>query len=504
MEPISSKFSQPSRQSKVAMAIILIKFVRFTIRSFWPIVLSLFIGRKAGNSFEDIIGYVAIGIAAINLVGSILTYFRFYFHIEDGAFVIDKGVLKRTKTNIPFERIQTINLQQNIVHQIFGVVSLEIDTAGAKKSEMTIDALNKEDAEALRQYILEEKDLLAEDVEQSEATKTAEKESFEEETILQLGIGDLIKIGVSQNHLRSMAILFAFVFSTLNELTDNVSDVVEEQLSGYQETILSNGWVIFAGSIVIVGIISFIYSLINTVLKNFDLKLTTRKGGLRVVRGLLNKEEISINKSKVQNISWSDNPLRRAFKMYTIQIEQASSAQADQLKSKIKIPGSYKNQVLQVLGVVFPKEHIFESEKHKVSKLLKNRIFIFSGILPAIAATSISYFHIGPTSLLALLWLPVVWFIVSLYYKKRTFEINDEMLTNNRGTFGNYHEMFQLYKIQAVSIKQSWYQKRKNLASVVFHTAAGSLKIPFISLSQAEELENLVLYKVETDNRKWM
>lgn len=157
MEQISSKFSQPSRQSRVAIAIILIKFIRFTIRTFWPIALSIFIGRKSGSSFQDIIGYVALGLAAFNLIGSVLTYFRFYFHIEDGAFVIDKGVLKRSKTNIPFERIQTINLQQNIVHQIFGVVSLEIDTAGAKKSEMTIDALKKEDAEALRQYILKKK-----------------------------------------------------------------------------------------------------------------------------------------------------------------------------------------------------------------------------------------------------------------------------------------------------------------------------------------------------------
>ncbi|NVJ45779.1 MAG: PH domain-containing protein, partial [Cytophagia bacterium] len=303
MESISTKFSQPSRQSRVAIAIILIKFVRFTIRTFWPIALSFFIGRKAGNSFEDIIGYVALGIAAINLIGSVLTYFRFYFHIEDGAFIIDKGVLRRTKTNIPFERIQTINLQQNIVHQIFGVVSLEIDTAGAKKSELTIDALNKEDAEAIRQFILEERDQLVEDTPSAE---TEEKQVVEEEIILQLGISDLMKIGVSQNHLRSMAILFAFVFSTLNELTDNITDMVREELSGYQEA-LSNGWVVFAGSVVIVGIISFFYSLINTVLKNYDLKLAARKGGLRIVRGLLNKEEISINKSKVQNISWSDN-----------------------------------------------------------------------------------------------------------------------------------------------------------------------------------------------------
>jgi putative membrane protein len=504
MEQISSKFSQPSRQSRVAIAIILIKFIRFTIRTFWPIALSIFIGRKSGSSFQDIIGYVALGLAAFNLIGSVLTYFRFYFHIEDGAFVIDKGVLKRSKTNIPFERIQTINLQQNIVHQIFGVVSLEIDTAGAKKSEMTIDALKKEDAEALRQYILEEKDQLSEVAATPGSTEQVVQESFEEDVILKLDIGDLIKIGVSQNHLRSMAILFAFVFSTLNEVTDSVSDMVEEQLSGYQEAILSNGWVVFAGSVVIVGIISFIYSLVNTVLKNFDLKLTTRKGGLRVIRGLLNKEEISINKSKVQNISWSDNPLRRAFKMYTIQIEQASSAQADQLKSKIKIPGSYMQQVRQVLEVVFLKEFIAEGEKHKVSIMLKYRIFVFSGMLPALVATSVAFYHLGNNGLWFLIWIPIIWLTTSLYYKKRSFELNDEMLTNNRGTFGNYHEIFQLYKVQAVSIKQSWYQRRKNLASVVFHTAAGSLRIPFIPLQQAEELENFVLYKVETDRRKWM
>lgn len=500
MESISTKFSQPSRQSRVAIAIILIKFVRFTIRTFWPIALSFFIGRKAGNSFEDIIGYVALGIAAINLIGSVLTYFRFYFQIEDGSFIIDKGVLRRTKTNIPFERIQTINLQQNIVHQIFGVVSLEIDTAGAKKSELTIDALNKEDAEAIRQFILEERDQLVEDTSSAEAE---EKEAIEEEVILQLGVGDLIKIGVSQNHLRSMAILFAFVFSTLNELTDNVTDMVREELSGYQEA-LSNSWVIFAGSVVIVGIISFFYSLINTVLKNYDLKLAARKGGLRIVRGLLTKEEISINKSKVQNISWSDNPLRRLFHMYTIQIEQASSAQADQLKAKIKIPGSYTEQVLRVLGIVFPKEFIRDEEKHRVSILLKYRIFIFSGLLPALIAGGIAYFNIGLEALWALLWIGFVWLSVTLYYKKRSFEVNYELLKNNRGTFGNHYEVLQLYKVQAVSIKQSWYQRRKDLASVVFHTAAGSLKIPFIPLEQAEALENFVLYKIETDSRKWM
>ncbi|WP_420385362.1 PH domain-containing protein [Roseivirga sp.] len=502
MESISKKYAAPSRQSKVAIGIILIKFIRFTIRSFWPILLSFFIGRKVGNSFENIIGYIALGVAALNLIGSVLTYFRFYFHLEEGAIVIDKGVLKRSKTNIPFERIQTINLQQNLLHQIFNVVSLEIDTAGAKKSELTIDALDKEDAEALRKFILEEKDQLLEETEST--TSEVSTQEVEEETLLELGVGDLIKVGVSQNHLRSMAILFAFVFSTLNEITDDVSDMVQEELSGYQEAILNNGWILFAGSVIIVAIISFVYSLINTVLKNFELKLTSKKSGLKLVRGLLNREEISINKSKVQTISWSDNPLRMMFKMFTIQIEQASSAQADQLKSKIRIPGGYKDQVKSVLKIAFAQDRIESDIKYRVSILLKYRIIIFSGLLPALIATAIGYFQIGYQGLWFLAWIPLVWLSTTLYYKKRSFELDDHLLQNNRGTFGHHFEVIPLYKVQAVSIKQSWYQRRKELATVKIHTAAGSLNIPFIPVEQAEALENLILYKVESDQRKWM
>ena len=505
MESISSKYASPTRQSRVAIGIILIKFIRFTLRSFWPLVLSLFIGRKAGNSFEEVIGYVALGIAALNLLGSVLTYFRFYFHIEEGAFIIDKGVLKKTKTNIPFERIQTINLQQNLLHQMFGVVSLEIDTAGAKKSELTIDALRKEDAEALRKYILEEREQLVDKTSQESAqVTTAEREEEVEETILSLSITDLFKVGVSQNHLKSMAILFAFVFSTLNELTDDVEDLVREQLSGFEEYVVTNSWIVFLGSVIIVAIIAFLYSLINTVLKNFELKLSTRKRGLKLVRGLFNREEISINRSKVQTISWSDNPLRKAFKMFTLEIEQAGSAQADQLKAKIKIPGCYHQQVKHVVQMVFPFDISSEHEKHRVSHLLRYRLWLTVSLLPALVVILPAYYFWNPNALWLLLGIPPSLLAIELYYRKRSFELTAEMLRNNKGTFGNTHEIIQLYKVQAVIIKQSWYQRRKNLATVELSTAAGDISIPFIAMEKAEALENYVLYKVESSTEKWM
>lgn len=503
METTANKFSIPQRQSKIAIGIILIKFIRTTIRAFWPILLSFFITGRNSDSFTSIIGYVVLAFAVFNLLGSVLTYFRFYFHIEEGAFLIDKGILKRSKVNIPFERIQTINFKQNILHQMFGVVSLEIDTAGAKKSELTIDALSKEDAEELRSFILSEKaQILVPDTEKSEEViDTAQGEG---EVILHLGVSDLFKVGISQNHLKSMGILFAFVFSTLNEVTEDIPELIADQVSGYENVIINTGWIMFLASVILVGIISFLYSLISTVLGNYDLKLSIHQGGLKLVKGLLNREEVSVNKKKIQIVSWSDNPIRMMFKMFTLKIEQASSAEADQLKSKIKVPGSYQTQVDSVAKTVFPEEFYREEEKHKVSKLLKYRLFLFFGLLPTVVGGLIAFYFIEWEVLYFLIWTTLVSLSINLYYKKRSFEVNEELLKNNRGTFGHIYELIQLYKVQSVEIKQSWYQRRKKLATIVLSTAAGSVRIPFLALEKAEALENFILYRIESDQREWM
>lgn len=500
---LSPDFSSPRRQSKVAMGIILIKFIRMTIRAFWPILLSFFIGGRNNSSFEEWLGYLAIGFAAFNLIGSILTYFRFYFHVDKDAIVIDKGLLKRTHTNIPFERIQTINFKQNILHQIFNVVSVEIDTAGAKKSEISIDALKKEEAEAFRDFILAEKDqIIAESTPEAEVTEKVEPEK--NERILHLTPKDLLKVGVSQNHLRSMGIIFAFVFTTIQQFTDDFTDTVTDQVTQYDSLLPDNNLLLFLISAVIVLIISFLFSLINTVLKYYDLSLSINKNGLKIVRGLFNREEISINKSKVQIISWSENPIRRIFDLYTLQIEQASSAEANQLKSKIRVPGSYMKQVSRVVTTVFSEEYFRDEPRFSVSKHLKHRLFFYLGIVPTVILGISLYFSVEWQALYALLLLPAVWYMTSLYHRKRSFELNEELLRNNSGIFGNAHDLMQIHKVQAVRIKQSWYQRRKSLATVQLFTAAGHLTIPFIALDLAHELENYILYRAESDSREWM
>ena len=494
-------FDKPSRQSSVAVVIILIKFLRMSIRSFWPVLLSIFIGGRAVSSFDDFVSLAVIGFTAFNLVGSVLTYFRFYFHIEGHEMVIDKGVLKRTKINVPFSRIQTVNFKQNILHWLFNVVSVQIDTAGAKKSEIDIDALSKKEAEALRDHILAEKKQHAL-VEILENDTSDGQESLTEQVLLHLSPKDLLKVGVSQNHLRSMAILFAFVMTTLNQVLENAQWLIQDQVDNYDDYVADHWLYVFLFSVVIVSIISFLFSLVNAVLKYYDLKLFMDQSGLKLVRGLLNREEISVQKKKVQIVSWSTNPIRSLFRMFTMQVYQASSSQARE-KSSIKIPGSYQKQVDRVVSTVLSKKYFQLGHRYQVSKLLQNRIILFLGVFPALAG--IVLYILGVLHTFYFLWvLPVTWLLARLYYKKRSFELNEELIKSNKGIFGRISEITQLHKIQAVRLKQSLYQQRKKLASLILYTAAGNITIPFIPLATAQQMEDFILYRIASDPREWM
>lgn len=72
------------------------------------------------------------------------------------------------------------------------------------------------------------------------------------------------------------------------------------------------------------------------------------------------------------------------------------------------------------------------------------------------------------------------------------------------GVFGDKAEVMPMFKIQSVEMHQSPYQTRNQLASITLYTASGKLRIPYIHQNTCIELMDLLLYKSESDKRKWM
>ena len=58
-------------------------------------------------------------------------------------------------------------------------------------------------------------------------------------------------------------------------------------------------------------------------------------------------------------------------------------------------------------------------------------------------------------------------------------------------------------KVQRVTVTQSRYQRRKNLASLRMHMASGSVRVPYIDHATAQQLRDYILYRVESSQKAW-
>jgi putative membrane protein len=224
----SFNFEIPRRQSYTAILFFIYKFFKTLIRQVWPILLAFVFGKE---QTKTIFLYIIIGISIVVLIFSVIAFFRYFFYIKDDELIVKKGVFQRSLTNIPFERIQTINFEQSVLHQLFNVVKLEIDTAGSKGSEFSFAALEKPVANELRRVILKNKAALkAQAIAEGEEIPEIEEEE-KEEVVMKLTFSELIKLGLSQNHLRSFLLIiffFSWILQQLNEIGMNTDEMMGE------------------------------------------------------------------------------------------------------------------------------------------------------------------------------------------------------------------------------------------------------------------------------------
>ena len=73
---------EPQRQSYFAIVLILFKFIKLIIRQLWPLLIIFLINPR--GSFDVILGILTLGIASISLLASVVSYFKFYYYIQDG------------------------------------------------------------------------------------------------------------------------------------------------------------------------------------------------------------------------------------------------------------------------------------------------------------------------------------------------------------------------------------------------------------------------------------
>jgi len=487
----------PTRQSIKGLVFIFLQSIRQAIRMFWALIAVVVIQK---NIFDNkaIFPIIAILLLVLFVTHSILYYLNFYFYVKDGEFILKKGYLKKKILTIPIERIQSVNTKQNLIQQALDVVALEIDTAGTAGKELKIHALEKSYANALHELLSEEKSAKVETEIEDDTTTIDNSEKL----ILKLEPIDLLKIGISQNHLRTGLIILAFGSQIFNQVQDVFEEKAEEYSNEFVNymTTSSVGLIIFL--IIFFLIVSFLFSLFRTVIKYFDFKLLKKENAYRVEAGLLNKRNVVLPHNKIQQLNWETGPVKKQFGLYNLVFKQAVSKQ-DPKAQIVDAPGCLYSHLEQLKSDLFGEDQLLDSPKILTDKYYFKPLWAFSGWLPIMLATPFLYAQ-------WIFWIAaIVWILASGLYcylvlKKSYFKICKEQIRVSKGAISHKWKQMELFKIQSVTFKQTFFQKRRSLASLQLMNASGSMTIPYIDEAMAKQIYDYLLYHTEISERKWM
>ena len=91
-----------------------------------------------------------------------LAYNRWFYEFTPDNLKIERGVIFKRYSNVPYERIQNVDIRRGIIARIFGFSSVMIQTAGYSGggrgqgigSEGYIPAVSKEEAEKIRDFVM--------------------------------------------------------------------------------------------------------------------------------------------------------------------------------------------------------------------------------------------------------------------------------------------------------------------------------------------------------------
>ncbi len=503
----SLKLEEPSRQSPIGIAVIFFKNLRIALNILLSIV-AVSVGFKTSFLGMDIYT-IGIGVIVLFFIISILQYRRFFFYVENDHFIIEKGLLSKEKITVPFDRIQTVNIKQNIVQQLLGVVALNVDTAGSSKKELEISALPGKYARELQHYLVSQKEKHTESAESTDVNDfdrvNDEQPSWDisgDKPLVKLSISDLFKIGLTENHLRTGLVIFAILNGYLWQYEEYLLKPFEPYLEEHADFFLAEYMIIVPVAFILFLVISVLISLIQTVLKYFGLKFFVNEKGVQLVSGLLKRIEYQIPVNKIQYLKWKTNPLRKLIDLQTLVIKQASSNEAGD-KQSVSIPGCHKHQLHTVLDEFYPERSGGEFFEIQPQNLLALQLAFWLGLLPAIAMCGLAFIDWKFIAVPILYIIPVLFFILK-YYRSIKLSINREMLFLTKGWVFPSTLALKFYKMQNVTLSQSIFQKRRGLASITFYTAAGDETMPHLPMEEARELYNYVLYKIQSDGRSWM
>ena len=507
------------RLAPVALLYFIASNIKNTIQSALYIIPALAISAQTTNIIDSKWFWpAALGVIGLIVISGIVSYLFYQFRVRNSHVEIRMGLFNRRHINLPFWRIQNVKVERPFYYRLTQFAVVVLDTAGSAKEEAKIVAVTQRYANRLRSQILNERTefLQSEESEPShDHTKISEatnEKSTTDTVINRRSLSDLVIHGITNNRVWIILGALAPFYDDLAEWVGNwlsQQGLQLEQLVG-PTSVAWWQWGLYAFTIMmLIMALMALLSVGGSLLTYYGYTLT--RSGDRYIRksGLLSQQEVSMRQSRVQMVAVKQDWLDRVLKRANVFFEQnkTGNQQSQELMApnKLLVPSVTLPEAGALCEEVLPDSQLFKQKFNPVTVFflfhhLVVRLLPVTALITLLLAVEQQWRALSLCVVASVVLSVVIW----LRYRRWGVARDGNYVYVRSGIIGEDFQVFPLYKVQQVVIKQSVMMKRRQLASVKFVLASGAVTIPFLTESQVRYLANIALAEVERSGKSWM
>lgn len=442
-EALVEKLQKPHRLHPASMLFSFVRVIKETILGFG---LGLIITLKESLFYFFI--FLIIFVIGL-IVYSIFSWLRFTYRVEGDELRIEQGVFIRKKRYISKHRIHKIDLTANVIHRLFKLVHVKIDTASnSGDAEVSLSAVRMSDAVALRTILQHHKS--QEEAEREAKEKTKETISWK-------------RLFIAGSTSGSAGVIILAVLTVFSQIEELIPRDLYDTAFHY---IINLSLVLIVIISVFALVVLWLFGIAGTMIKYGNFTIEKREKGLFIKRGLLETKELTIPYQRIQAVGIEQSPIRQPFGYVRVFAVVAGGSFDDQETYPVLFPLLHEREVISFITTYLPEfQGNVQRELKRIPKVgrlfyvIKNVIFPILILIPCLI-----FFP-------QFSWIPLILVLLSgilgwLQHQDAGYDLNGRFFNFQFRRIQKVYVMTTKNRIQAFEKTQHVIQRKLCLASL--------------------------------------
>lgn len=276
--------------------IVLVHTVTFRqARQIVPVVIAIAASAGFGGGTTTVAA-LAVGVTVFSLATALLAWWRFSYADGPSSVVVTRGLLARSERTVPNDRVRSVEVEAPALHRVFGLVRVRIDAAagGLKKKkkkkdaddeELVVDGVTRAEGDRLRISVLTHR------TSGQQAGNAPEPEPPEEE-FTRFDTRWLLYAPLVGGYLAVPLAAAGALYRLINDVRDSVDLPLPGPDLRDPRTLA-----VLAGAAVVLLLIG---SVVGAAVVNWGFRLVRKGGSLIVARGLLTHRHTELEIDRIR------------------------------------------------------------------------------------------------------------------------------------------------------------------------------------------------------------